>query len=42
VSDGVFKGLHHAQLAMPRGEEAAARDFYAGVLGMTEVDKPRC
>ena len=40
MSDGVFEGLHHAQLAMPRGEEAAARDFYAGVLGMTEVDKP--
>ena len=40
MSDGVFEGLHHAQLAMPRGEEATARDFYAGVLGMTEVDKP--
>ena len=40
MSDGVFEGLHHAQLAMPRGEQAAARDFYAGVLGMTEVDKP--
>jgi catechol 2,3-dioxygenase-like lactoylglutathione lyase family enzyme len=40
VSDGVFEGLHHAQLAMPRGEEEAARAFYAGVLGMTEVEKP--
>lgn len=28
------------QLAMPAGEEQAAREFYAGVLGMTEVDKP--
>jgi catechol 2,3-dioxygenase-like lactoylglutathione lyase family enzyme len=40
VTDGVFEGLHHAQLAMPRGEEEAARAFYAGVLGMTEVGKP--
>lgn len=36
----MFDALHHAQLAMPRGEEAAAREFYAGVLGMAEVDKP--
>lgn len=28
------------QIAMPPGEEQAARDFYAGVLEMTEVDKP--
>ncbi len=28
------------QLSMPRGEEQAARQFYGGVLGMTEVDKP--
>lgn len=32
--------LHHVQLAMPPGEEAAARDFYAGVLGLVEVEKP--
>jgi catechol 2,3-dioxygenase-like lactoylglutathione lyase family enzyme len=36
----VFTGLHHVQLAMPAGEEEAARGFYAGVLGMTEVAKP--
>ena len=34
-------GLDHIQLAMPRGEEALARLFYAGVLGLTEVRKPR-
>lgn len=33
-------GLDHVQLAMPRGAEAEARAFYAGVLGMTEVPKP--
>lgn len=32
--------LHHVQLAMPRGGEDAARAFYIGVLGFTEVPKP--
>jgi catechol 2,3-dioxygenase-like lactoylglutathione lyase family enzyme len=36
----LFDGLHHMQLAMPRGEEAAARSFFVGVLGMAEIDKP--
>lgn len=33
-------GLHHIQLAMPKGEEAAAIAFYQGLLGLTEVVKP--
>jgi catechol 2,3-dioxygenase-like lactoylglutathione lyase family enzyme len=33
-------GLDHVQLAMPPGQEALARDFYAGLLGLTEVPKP--
>lgn len=33
-------GLHHVQIAMPRGAEEQARDFYGGLLGMTEVLKP--
>lgn len=28
------------QLAMPRGEGQAARDFFVGVLAMIEIDKP--
>lgn len=32
--------LDHVQLAMPAGEEAAARAFYGAVLGLTEVQKP--
>ncbi len=36
----MFERLHHMQLAMPPWQEATARDFYAGVLGMTEIDKP--
>lgn len=37
---GRLRGLDHLQIAMPRGEEAAARAFYAGVLGLEEVPKP--
>ncbi|MDQ2745139.1 MAG: glyoxalase [Chloroflexota bacterium] len=33
-------GLHHVQLALPEGGEEACRDFYVGVLGLTEVQKP--
>ncbi len=41
VADPVgLVGLHHVQLACPRGSEPALRAFYVGVLGMTEVAKP--
>jgi catechol 2,3-dioxygenase-like lactoylglutathione lyase family enzyme len=33
-------GLDHVQLAMPAGEEDRAREFYNGILGLTEVPKP--
>jgi len=36
----MFQRLHHMQLAMPKGEEDAARTFFGDVLGMTEVEKP--
>lgn len=36
----MFLGLHHAQLAMPVGEEDRARHFFVDVLGMLEIDKP--
>src|SRR5205085_604866 len=32
--------IDHVQIAMPAGGEDAARAFYGGVLGMTEVPKP--
>lgn len=32
--------LDHLQLAMPAGEEAAARAFYGDLLGLTELEKP--
>lgn len=34
------RAIHHVQLAMPAGEEDAARAFYAGLLGLGEVPKP--
>jgi catechol 2,3-dioxygenase-like lactoylglutathione lyase family enzyme len=37
---GRLVGVHHVQLAAPPGSEPALRDFYVGVLGMTEVPKP--
>ena len=36
----MIESLHHIQIAMPEGEEAAARAFYGGVLGFEEVAKP--
>jgi catechol 2,3-dioxygenase-like lactoylglutathione lyase family enzyme len=33
-------GIDHVQLAIPVGGEGVAREFYVGVLGLTEVPKP--
>lgn len=30
-------GIDHVQLAMPEGEEAAAQQFYEGILGLRRV-----
>ena len=35
-----FLALDHVQLAMPRGEEDAARRFYIDALGLEEEAKP--
>jgi catechol 2,3-dioxygenase-like lactoylglutathione lyase family enzyme len=32
--------LDHVQVAIPAGGEARARDFYCGILGFAEVEKP--
>jgi catechol 2,3-dioxygenase-like lactoylglutathione lyase family enzyme len=37
---GRLRRIDHVQIAMPRDEEAAARSFYVGVLGLEEVQKP--
>jgi len=36
----VISALHHVQLACPAGSESALREFYGGLLGMTEVARP--
>jgi catechol 2,3-dioxygenase-like lactoylglutathione lyase family enzyme len=36
----VIRRLDHVQVSAPPGCEDAARRFYAGLLGMTEVPKP--
>jgi catechol 2,3-dioxygenase-like lactoylglutathione lyase family enzyme len=33
--------IHHVQLAAPPGCEEQAREFYGGLLGLTELPKPR-
>ena len=33
-------GVHHVQVAAPPGCEEAARMFYGGLLGLTEIEKP--
>lgn len=38
--DGRVTGLHHIQLAMPRGEEEAAERFYGYLLGLDQISKP--
>jgi catechol 2,3-dioxygenase-like lactoylglutathione lyase family enzyme len=35
-----IEALNHVQLAMPPGQEEAARRFYAGLLEIPEVRKP--
>ena len=40
MSECAVVGIHHVQLAMPAGGEAAARHFYADLLGIPEVPKP--
>jgi catechol 2,3-dioxygenase-like lactoylglutathione lyase family enzyme len=35
-----LEAIDHVQLAMPAGQEDAARAFYAGLLGLTEQPKP--
>lgn len=36
----MIRGLDHVQLAMPRGAEGAARAFWIGLVGMSEIEKP--
>lgn len=35
-----IRRLDHVQLCIPRGAEERAREFYAGLLGLEEIEKP--
>ncbi|QTM99588.1 glyoxalase [Sediminibacillus dalangtanensis] len=35
-----FQGIDHVQLAAPAGSEQKAREFFADLLGMEEIEKP--
>ena len=35
-----IKRLNHIQICIPVGSEQKAREFYAGVLGLEEIEKP--
>ena len=35
-----FRRLDHVQVCIPRGAEARAREFYGGLLGLEEIEKP--
>lgn len=36
----MLRDIDHVLLAMPRGREDAAREFYGRLLGMNEIEKP--
>ena len=36
-----FKKLDHVQICIPEGKENEARDFYTGIIGLTEIPKPK-
>jgi len=36
----MIKAAHHVQISIPVGAEDEAREFYCGILGMTEIPKP--
>lgn len=35
-----IKRIDHVQIALPRGEDARAREFYGKLLGLEEIEKP--
>ena len=35
-----ISAIDHVQIAVPEGQEQACRDFYLGILGLTEIPRP--
>ena len=40
ISQFSIHALDHVQIAMPAGQESVAREFYGGLLGLTEKPVP--
>lgn len=36
----MIKGVHHVQITIPKGAEEEGRNFYCGLLGLEEIEKP--
>lgn len=36
----MIKSINHVQVTIPFGDEQKAREFYGGVLGLMELEKP--
>lgn len=36
----MIKGLHHAQITIPKGKENEGKMFYCTILGLKEMEKP--
>jgi len=36
----MIKGIHHVQITIPKGNEEEGKQFYCGVLGLKEIEKP--
>ncbi|MFS0762234.1 VOC family protein [Peribacillus phoenicis] len=36
----MIKGLHHVQITIPKETEEKAKNFYCGILGLKEIEKP--
>ncbi len=36
-----FNRLNHIQICIPHGEEDKGREFYCGILGLKEIEKPK-
>jgi catechol 2,3-dioxygenase-like lactoylglutathione lyase family enzyme len=40
MTNVTIKAVHHIQITVTRDQEAAARAFYCGLLGLPEIEKP--
>ena len=37
----MIKAVHHVQITIPTGQEIKAKDFYCGLLSLSEIPKPQ-